>query len=35
MSVKESARIAQGNNLMGLICRFSLLVSSPSLSLQG
>lgn len=26
MSIKESARIAQGNNFMGLICRSSLLV---------
>jgi CDK inhibitor PHO81 len=28
MSIKESARIAQSNNLMGLICRSSLLVRS-------
>lgn len=26
MSIKESARIAQSNNFMGLICRSSLLV---------
>lgn len=26
MSIKEAARIAQSNNLMGLICRSSLLV---------
>lgn len=30
MSIKESARIAQSNNLMGLICRSSLLVSCAS-----
>lgn len=29
MSIKESARIAQSNNFMGLICRSSLLVRSP------
>lgn len=28
MSIKESARIAQSNNFMGLICRSSLLVCS-------
>lgn len=27
MSIKEAARIAQGNNLMGLMCRSNLLVS--------
>ena len=27
MSVKEAVRIAQSNNLMGLICRSQLLVS--------
>lgn len=26
MSIKESARIAQSNNFMGMICRSSLLV---------
>ncbi|THC94597.1 hypothetical protein EYZ11_005920 [Aspergillus tanneri] len=31
MSIKESARIAQGNNFMGLICRSSLLNVVPAL----
>ncbi|PWY63549.1 ankyrin repeat protein nuc-2 [Aspergillus heteromorphus CBS 117.55] len=31
MSIKESARIAQSNNLMGLICRSSLLNVVPAL----
>jgi CDK inhibitor PHO81 len=30
MSIKESARIAQSNNFMGLICRSSLLVRSDT-----
>lgn len=29
MSIKDAARIAQGNNFMGLICRSSLLVRFP------
>jgi hypothetical protein len=29
ISIKEAARIAQNNNFMGLVCRSSLLVSSP------
>lgn len=29
VSIKEAARMAQNNNFMGLICRSSLLVSSP------
>lgn len=33
MSIKESARIAQSNNFMGLICRSSLLVCSQIYSL--
>jgi CDK inhibitor PHO81 len=33
MSIKESARIAQSNNFMGLICRSSLLVRSTCPSL--
>lgn len=32
MSIKESARIAQSNNFMGIICRSSLLVSHPAVS---
>lgn len=32
MSIKESARIAQSNNFMGLICRSSLLVRINILS---
>lgn len=32
MSIKESARVAQSNNLMGLICRSSLLVRPASIS---
>ncbi|KAI1962703.1 phosphate system positive regulatory protein pho81 [Ophidiomyces ophidiicola] len=31
MSVKEAARIAQGNNFMGLMCRSSLLNVMPAL----
>ncbi|KAK2748701.1 phosphate system positive regulatory protein pho81 [Myotisia sp. PD_48] len=31
LSIKESARIAQSNNLMGLMCRSSLLNAMPSL----
>lgn len=31
MSIKESARIAQSNNFMGLICRSSLLNVVPAL----
>ncbi|DAA73709.1 TPA_exp: Uncharacterized protein A8136_4143 [Trichophyton benhamiae CBS 112371] len=32
LSIKESARIAQSNNLMGLMCRSSLLNVMPSLA---
>ena len=34
MSVKEAVRIAQSNNLMGLVCRSQLLVSLISLALD-